>query len=1034
VAEGVIADLMVVLSTKVEGAVAGFGQMSAAGEEMSAKVAASSAEVTAASDRMSESLAQVGVAADSAATTTSTRLRDTQGRFIAAGTSAEEFGGKTTTASEEVGAAADRMAFAMEKIGIASETAATENKLAMDKMSADTAALSAKMELASTKAAASNEAVATSFAKADEASAKSTAGQAKNAGMAALAVGAIGAIAVDMAAKYETSTNKLVTSAGESKASIEQVRQGMLQMAGEVGVSSEKLSDAMYKVESAGYHGAAGLGLLKAAEQGAKAEGADGAKVADALSSAMRDYYPHAQSAADVTKYSTDVMSKMIGATSAGKMSFDDLAGSLNSILPVASAANISLSDTLGVLASMTVHGISADQATQNMADAIRHLQAPTQTMSKAMATLGIDSQDVAQKLGQRGLSGTMQMLSEKVKSSMPPGSDKVILDLGNAASKSSPQVQALAQKVLDGSITMAAFSKEAKGLDPISAKQAQSFATLAAGYHQLGNQQLSGADVMATYGGTMQKLMGDATGLKVALMTTGENAGYTAGAIKTIGGSSADAAGNVQGWAEVQNTFNQKMAETKASLGALAINIGNALLPVLKPVVDAFAAAAGWLAKHPALATALAIAIGVLTIALVAMTVALWAASLTPVTLIIGAIVIGVALLIAGIVLLVQHWNQVWHAVGDALHAVYTAVIKPVIDAIVTAAKAVGAAFVWLWQTILKPVFDVISTAVRFLLMVIVDVFIAPTIIAVRLLASIFTWLWNNALKPVVGWIGDAMHWLYDNVFKPVGDAIGKVFSAIGDAAKWVWQNVIKPVIDALSAAWHWLYDNAIKPVSDWIKKEWELAGKAAQIMYHDYVKPALDAISAAWHWLYDNAIHPVASWIGDVIHRVGQAFSDAFSWVKSIIADVWNFIKPIFDAIGNAISHVSNALGGIGHVIGSTFSGIGHMFGFDDGGFVPGAAGAPMLAIVHGGEYVVSNDMQAGRAQIDPKLGGQLLSSGGSLRVGGGSGGGGGTTVVNVIVQGSAVTDRQLVDVVRDGMLRAGQRRPVTYQNYRR
>ncbi|MFB9925991.1 phage tail tape measure protein [Amycolatopsis halotolerans] len=1033
-AESVIADLMVVLSTKGDAATRGFAEVSAASEEMSTKVAAATASVSAETDRMAESVAAAGATVDTTAAAMGTQLRDAQGKFVAAGASAQEFGAQTTTASEEVTASTTRMAGALEKVGIASETAATENKLAAEQMAAQTAALSAKMELAAKKAEESNAAVGASFKKAEEDSAAASTGQAKNLGLAAAATAAVGVVALDMAGKYEQSTNKLVTSAGESKGAIDQVRQGMLSMAGEVGVSADSLSDAMYKVESAGYHGAAGLGLLKAAEQGAKAEGADGARVADALSSAMRDYYPHAQSAADVTKYSTDVMSKLIGATSAGKMTFDELSGSLNSILPVASAAHISLDDVLGVLSSMTVHGISAEQATQNMADAIRHLQAPTQVMSKAMAAFGIDSQDVAAKLGQRGLSGTMQYLSDAVKKAMPPGSDQVLIQLGNAASKSSPQVQELANKVLNGSITMAAFTKEAKGLDPISAKQAQSFATLAAGYHQLGNQQMSGAQVMATYGGQMQKMMGDATGLKVALMTTGENAEYTAGAIKTISGSTADAKGNVKGWQEVQESFNQKLSETKASLGALAINLGNALLPIMKPVIEAFASAAHWLSEHPTLAKILAVAIGVLTVALGGMAIALWAVNSAMLANPITWIVVLVVGLIAGIVALATHWKQVWSAVGSALHAVYSAVIKPVIDAIVAAAKAVGAAFTWLWQNILKPVFDVISFAVRAVAMVITDILVIPVVVAVKILGAIFKWLWDNAIKPVVDFIGSAMHWLYDNVFKPVGDAIGVVLNAIGTAAKWLYDTFIKPVVDLISSAWHWLYDNVIKPVSDWIKKAFDTVGQTSKIMYDNYVKPVVDAISSAWHWLYDNAIKPVADWIGNVVHGVGDAFSNAFTWVKNIIKDVWDFIKPIFDAIGKAIGWVSDALGGVGKTIGNAFSGIAHFFGFDDGGFVPGAPGQPMLAVVHGGEYVVSNAMQAGTQAIDPKLGAQLSTSGGGIRASGGGPVGGGGTLVQIIVQGNAVTERQLADVVQTGMLRAGQRRPVTYQNYRR
>jgi hypothetical protein len=37
-------------------------------------------------------------------------------------------------------------------------------------------------------------------------------------------------------------------------------------------------------------------------------------------------------------------------------------------------------------------------------------------------------------------------------------------------------------------------------------------------------------------------------------------------------------------------------------------------------------------------------------------------------------------------------------------------------------------------------------------------------------------------------------------------------------------------------------------------------------------------------------------------------------------------------------------------------------------------------------------------------------------------------------VIVQGSVTTERELIDAVQTGMYQTGQRRPVTFQPYRR
>jgi TP901 family phage tail tape measure protein len=91
----------------------------------------------------------------------------------------------------------------------------------------------------------------------------------------------------------------------------------------------------------------------------------------------------------------------------------------------------------------------------------------------------------------------------------------------------------------------------------------------------------------------------------------------------------------------------------------------------------------------------------------------------------------------------------------------------------------------------------------------------------------------------------------------------------------------------------------------------------------------------------------------------------------------------------------------------------------GLATGGFVSGSKGAPQLAIVHGGEYMLSNEMQEGRQPIDPRvLGG--MSGGAGRSVGGVMGG---TTVVNnyyvTNIAGSVVAEKQLTDKVRTQVL---------------
>lgn len=221
-----------------------------------------------------------------------------------------------------------------------------------------------------------------------------------------LALIAVGAKSTEMATQFQSSTTRLATSAGESYSALSKVGTGMLNMAGQVGIGAKQLSDGMYTVESAGYHGADGLKVLKAAAEGAKDENADLGTVSNAVTDVLVDYHQKASSAADVT-------SKLVTAVSYGKTSFQDLSASMHSVLPLASAMHLNLSDVLGVLSQMTAHGVSADQATQNMANTMRHLAAPTNTMKAAFANLGITTEQVQKSLSTNGLAGTLQFLSQ---------------------------------------------------------------------------------------------------------------------------------------------------------------------------------------------------------------------------------------------------------------------------------------------------------------------------------------------------------------------------------------------------------------------------------------------------------------------------------------------------------------------------------------------------------------------------------------------------------------------------------------------
>lgn len=662
------------------------GQVAGAMQAATAAVSGGSADIVAANERAAASFGAIGAAAAEAAAAVGGAAATITTEMTTAGAAAASVGDGAAAGAAQIEAAdakievsATQLAATMRSVqaevaasyqlsAAAATQSAEEQAAAMSalrtKMAADMAAMRTGAEAAAVSTAAVGAAGAASTGGLLSMGAAASRGGAVLSGMAGvvgmtskqlLMTGAAAAVVagatVKMAGDFESSTQRLVSSAGEVSTNLDMVRKGILAMAGQVGVSAEDLSAAMYKIESGGQHGADGLKVLQAAAEGAKTENASLTEVGDAVTTMLIDYHLKADSAAEVT-------SKMVTATAQGKMTFQELASSLSSLAPIASAAHVSIDDMLGTLAAMTQHGISAQQATQNLADGIRHLQAPTDVSRKEMALFGISADEVASHLGERGLAGTMQYLQQAVMKAMPPGSDKVILELRDAADASAPAVKALAEKVVDGTMSWTEYRKEAGKLPVELQGNAMAFANLGKATHQLGTENKDGATVIQTYAGAMQKLMGDATGLKDALMTTGENAGNANKAIKAIADTSTEAGDHVKGWEGIQATFNQKMAECEHALGSLAITVGTMLLPAVTMIANALADGAKWLTEHQAAATALAVILGgILLGALIAVGAAVLAATWP-------FLLIGVA--IAGLIWLVKVIIDNWDVIGQ--------------------------------------------------------------------------------------------------------------------------------------------------------------------------------------------------------------------------------------------------------------------------------------------------------------------------------------------------------------------------------
>ena len=237
---------------------------------------------------------------------------------------------------------------------------------------------------------------------------------------AALGVGGavvgVGIKAVSMAANFQESMTSLVTGAGKSQKNIGMVSNGILNMAVQTGETTQQLSQGLYMIESASYHGAAGLQVLQAATQGSLVGSARLQDVAFTLTGVLHDYKLSASSA-------VPAMNALIATTQAGKMHMQDLSLALGNVLPVAAKLKVSYPQIGGAIAAMTNSNTTAQRATQNLNNALLAMSAPSKTGMKAMSLVGLSAQQLSDTLSKQGLSGALQLVEKHVGEKFPASS-----------------------------------------------------------------------------------------------------------------------------------------------------------------------------------------------------------------------------------------------------------------------------------------------------------------------------------------------------------------------------------------------------------------------------------------------------------------------------------------------------------------------------------------------------------------------------------------------------------------------------------
>lgn len=871
-----------------------------------------------------------------------------------------------------------------------------------------------------------------------------------------------------MAADFQQSTSRLVTDGGESAGALKQVQSGILNMMGQVGDSAPQLVDAMNTIESAGFHAAqGGLDVLRTAAEGAKVGNADLQTTANALTSGLNAYGLSA-------KHSTEFMNQMIATVAAGKMHMQDLAGSLSNVLPVAAAAHISFAEVGGALATMTSQGMSTDQATQDLANTIRNLGNAQGPAIKEMTALGLNSNQVADDLGKKGLTGTLEDLTAAIAKHVRGGdvfisslkSSKIAAaDLQTMMAKLPANVQTLAKEFLNGQITQKQWTAGLKGLPPLQANLAKQFATTAKAANGFNDLLKNGSVPAQTMSAALSDLLGGATGLNTALMITGDHMSTFKGNVDSIAGAAKEGGGQVKDWAMVQKNFNQQLDQAKAQVEALGIKIGTALLPWAEKLLHATMDIVHWFGQHKTAAEALgAVIAGALSIAIGAYFLKLAKGILSSAKDLVkfgtdtvktfskvgGAIADGAGKIgdlasaaksgfdtvalkgmyakdkilelgssgiskLASLGSTIAGWASsaasAMASAGKAIAAYAVKLGEMAVEAATSFATMAADALAWAGTMLAAG----IEAMLPFLPII-------AAVAAVAAAAYLLYRYWDKVWGFIKSVALEAWHFLDNDVIQPlIHLGIWWVKTEIQILER-IWTAIWTGIRDVALAWWHFMYDDVIQPLIHlgiwWIKTEI----KVLETIWSAVWTGIRDAALAVWHFLDGDVFQPIVRYgiqpIRDGISELKRIWDDAWGEVRKIVQAVWGDISPIFNAIENATSTVTGLLngltgassgGGIGSGLSKTLANIPHR---KDGGWVPGPKGSPVLIMAHGGEYVLSNDMLAGR-----------VPAGGA-----GGGGGGGTTII-VQAAGSIMTMNDIYQELRTLFFQDGRRLPSTW-----
>ncbi len=694
-------------------------------------------------------------------------------------------------------------------------------------------------------------------------------------GMVALAGTAIavklGIDAVKAAGDFQSGMTSLVTGAGELESNLKMVSDGVLQLSIDTATSTKQLTSGMYMIESAGYHGADGLNVLKIAAEGAKVGNADLGATANALTTILTDYHLKSTDAAGA-------MNALTATVASGKTHLQDLASSMGSVLPLASSLGISFPQVAGAIAVMTNSGMNAQRAAMNLANTIRSLAAPNSMATKSMKEVGLSAQQLHDTLTHQGLAAAIQEVSDAVGKKFPAGSVQAVQAfkaiMGGATGYN--------VSLMLGGKNMAAYQSNIKNIT---------------GAMQSGKAGVTGwAAVQQDFNFKLQQAQ---QAFEVLKIKVGQQL------LPVISQLLTKITPLVLAFAQ----WLVKSGALQNAVGAF-VNALMTMIAIGSAIVSFFQNNQVAMALLQATLIVLAVIVGVvMVIALYSWAAAAWVAAAAniaafwPVYLVVLIIIV----IIAVVILVIQHWGQIAHW----LQGVWSAVASW----FVSAWGAVASFFVGLWKTISTATvtaWNALVNGIKGIVTAIVTWLETRWKVTVDTIVGYFTWLYNHnyIVKALVDAIAGFFKWIHDTSVA-IWNAVASFFVTIWNAIK-----------GAAIAAWNWIMGivtTVNKAIQGFLMTVWN----AVATWFAGVWNTISSKVSQAWAFIsgiFGNAWNTyIAGPLGGLWNSLtgwfGNLANTAVQWGQNLIQGFINGIKNMAGGVGQAaqdiIHNVASFLG---------------------------------------------------------------------------------------------------------------------------